>query len=167
MPKLPGLSRSSHSRPRSGSELVTPPNCLPTARAQLHHGVTGSPSPPTRLGTRLTLSSAYVQPPVQDLHIVGAQQMLVKEHLHQAVLCGFKKPLYSLSEPQGRPPPVSKRRRSGEPSSEFHVAQLSGALIQGVRNLEVTRGSHRCPDRKLRILLCLPHSLVCSFFFLL
>ena len=76
-PKLPGLSRSSHSRPRSGSELVTPPNCLPTAQAQLHHGVTGSPSPPTRLGTRLTLSSAYVQHPVQDLHIVGAQRMLV------------------------------------------------------------------------------------------
>ena len=151
MPRIiPGLCRSSHSRPRSGSELVTLPNGVPTAPAQLHHGVTGSPFPPTRLGTRLILSSACVQHPVQDLHTVGAQQTLVKQHLHQAVPCGFEKPLYSLSEPQGRIPPISKRRSSGEQSSEFRAAEL----IQGIRSLEVAPAGLRGPMTTRYLVVC-------------
>ena len=80
--------------------------------------------------------------------------MLMKEHMHQAVPCGFEKPLYSLSEPQGRPPPVSKRSRSGEHSSEFRAAELRGTLIQDIRNLEVTPGGLREPVTTRYLAVC-------------
>ena len=39
--------------------------------------------------------------------------------------------------------PISKRSRLGEHSSEFPAAKMNGALIQGVRSLEVTPGGPR------------------------
>lgn len=76
--------------------------------------------------------------------------MLVKEHLRQAVPCGFEKPLYSLSGPQGQTPPTSKRRRSGKDSHEFHAAEL----IQGIKSLEVAPGGLRGPMTMRYLAVC-------------